>query len=114
MADTTLSPVDAARIAEGLSKIRRRRLLAHGGTLFLLVSVPLIMGFGKICGQCGGVLRLVGEPAIWFGLLWFAGGIFVPVAGMHCPRCGKEFHMGPRYRNDFARRCLHCGLRLKG
>jgi hypothetical protein len=39
---------------------------------------------------------------------------FVRVGPLLCPRCGRPFHMGPKYRFDFTRSCLHCGLRLDG
>jgi len=39
---------------------------------------------------------------------------FDPVPTTACPRCRKQFHVGPRYGNRFTRRCLWCDLQLNG
>jgi len=50
---------------------------------------------------------------LFLGAVGVALMLFVPVVRLRCPRCSRLFHYGPSYRNDFAMRCLHCGLRLR-
>lgn len=43
---------------------------------------------------------------------WLAG-MFVLQAWFNrfkCPGCGEPFHHARRWKNEFARKCLHCGL----
>jgi hypothetical protein len=42
----------------------------------------------------------------------FAGaGIYVWVS--RCPRCGERFHFRAGFSNPWARKCLHCGPKLR-
>jgi hypothetical protein len=114
VAETTPSPVKAERIAEGLRDIRRRRRLAHAPSELFFGTGLCLAVLRTVCSECVPGLQHALVVALWpLGGLLIAS-FFIPVAGLHCPRCGNLFHMGPRYRNDFARRCLHCGLRLNG
>ena len=104
------------QIELGLSRIRFRRRLSH---------LPFAIFFAT--GLLSGLLGLIVPSAIhdlWQNTLFkfliapFAFGsitaLVVPVLGLKCPRCGNYFHAGQRYRNDFTRKCLNCGLRLDG
>ena len=56
-------------------------------------------------------LAMVGFMA-WLPLGW-------AISETRCPRCANRFHVGTSRRfgavqNSFARKCMHCGLRLDG
>ena len=101
------NPDEVSLISERLRSIRRRRRLAH----WPLLAVPLLgftfslLGVQELLRSFTfDVMALVGVACIL--VFW--------VGHLKCPRCSREFHMSPRYRNDFARRCLWCGLALNG
>jgi hypothetical protein len=55
------------------------------------------------------------RPADWlrpFGFLWFIGSAVVVIRRslFRCPRCRKPFYRRRFWKNDFARRCMNCGL----
>ena len=114
---TNLPPIDSAEILSGLKKIRRRRWLSH----IPFFSSFVIAGFIAILNATvPGVSKVITRSPLFqpaFTTLMVVGGIcilFISVAGLKCPRCGNKFHFGERYRNDFTRKCLHCGLLLNG
>jgi hypothetical protein len=96
-------------LLSGLAAIRRRRLAAHGPALIWIVVVlaaRLIFG----TPMTGGVPVFLAIT----GLLGLVPLIFIGVSDLRCPRCANYFHQGPKYRNDFTRKCLNCGLSLRG
>lgn len=95
-------------IAEGLSLIRWRRLVAHGP---MLVWVCLI-AFGR-WGLGSPLPDQYRAFLVVSGVLAGCAMLFVGVSELICPRCSNQFHRGVRHRNDFTRRCLHCGLGLR-
>jgi hypothetical protein len=104
-------------VASSLRRIRRRRLRAHGA-FGLIFAIALV---GLVVRMAWPGISFTLTDWLWFRVLWislFALAIyaffFESVADLLCPRCEKPFHMGPKYRNDFTRRCLNCGLRLDG
>jgi predicted RNA-binding Zn-ribbon protein involved in translation (DUF1610 family) len=44
----------------------------------------------------------------WMVAIWIAS---YRSGSFRCPRCGEPFYYRGSYRNGFARRCLHCGLK---
>lgn len=95
------------QITERLAMLRRRRRLAH----VPFITAP-VLGFAlSLLGVFDRLPSLVFDALIVVG---FACILIFWVSHLKCPRCNHEFHMGPRYRNDFARSCLWCGLRLNG
>jgi hypothetical protein len=36
----------------------------------------------------------------------------IPLSRFKCPRCGRPFFQTWLYHNAFARKCVHCGLRM--
>src|SRR5262245_6959883 len=100
---------DAIRAA--LAEIRSQRRLAH---LPLLTVFALGWLFSAIRAGVPAFERtfwsklsvaLLGVGLVVALILIFA----IQVINLRCPRCRKFFHAG-RYRNDFARKCLNCGL----
>ncbi|MDH3320978.1 MAG: hypothetical protein OEO84_14995 [Betaproteobacteria bacterium] len=63
-------------------------------------------------------------PAYQFLFFWAAAGFFLSylIRRFPCPRCGERFHYrrpGQRFLslypyNDFASKCMDCGLKLNG
>ena len=98
-----------------LQRLRRRRFLAHSPLCVVLVGALAFVGITRLSPAlqipAKQVLGTVVGLSMAASLL---AALFVNVAGARCPRCGELFHMGPRYRNDLARRCLWCDLRLDG
>lgn len=98
----TMEPTEAA-IAEGLSRLRRRRrwLWLALGTYFPAIFLALrVTGSDKATG-----ITLL----VWLVFVGVASG----VAGLtRCPRCGDYFHM-QGLMPVWVRKCLHCGLPLK-
>ena len=47
------------------------------------------------------------------GPIWMLTSIIISIrlSRFKCPRCARPFFQTWWYRNDFARRCVHCGLR---
>lgn len=60
--------------------------------------------------------HVLSTPWLWNSMTVVAGGCLMLnwVVALPCPGCGNLFHAGPRFSNDFARRCGWCGLRLDG
>lgn len=87
-----------------LTKIRRLRQWAWVS----LLAYPIIM---KIFG----VITNSDDVLLFVGVLW----AFVPmciwgrVYNCKCPNCGKYFHGLRWFWNPLARKCLHCGIKLK-
>jgi hypothetical protein len=84
---------------------KRRNLLLFA----FLGYVPIVSAFAFLSFK----FFHTDVPAFVFAFGWMA---FFLVAGIHlncwpCPRCGKWFAAKWWYRNPFARRCVHCGLR---
>lgn len=112
MADIEGSAPTPIAIGDGLAQIRWRRRLSHvpAGVLIVLVLTRAVL-------RRSGVEMWLGGATLENGVVLAAGALLllVPVASARCPRCTYLlFHMGPKYRNDFARACLWCGLRLDG
>jgi hypothetical protein len=74
----------------------------------------LFLGWLPFGAVLGGVALLVQSDALVYPLLfayavaWVASGIVA--SNFRCPRCGKTFFWSLRYRNPFARQCVHCHL----
>lgn len=98
-------------IDEALAQIRWRRRLSHVPAAVLVVLV-----LTRVVLRRSGVELWLGGATVENGVVLAAGALLllVPVASAICPRCTNLFHLGPRHRNDFARACLWCGLRLDG
>jgi hypothetical protein len=117
MAQSPLTPPSSVDISRGLKRIRFRRKLSHAPFLSAF-AIGGFMALLKVVAPS--VCSAIAQNQIYqlgFSLLIAVGGIcalFVSVMWMKCPRCGELFHCGERYRNDFTRKCLHCGLRLDG
>ena len=106
---------DVADIRAALRGLRARRRRAHGPWAAYVGVFALVFGLGALWPQFTERfvrVAVVAAGALWLGCMWSL--LFGSIANEVCPRCSKPFHMGPRYRNDFARRCLWCGLRLDG
>src|SRR5262245_40365544 len=62
-----------------------------------------------------GAVKLISgpKPSLWL-MVPFAGALlatsYIFAHGFRCPRCHKPFFHTAWFRNDFARRCVHCGL----
>src|SRR5687767_1371371 len=70
-----------------------------------------------------------GAPLLagWLGRVFHSDSLFLPIVlgwmfalgvafacrtSLRCPRCGQRFfRRGREYRNEFARKCVNCGLR---
>lgn len=98
-----------SELLSGLAAIRRRRLAAHAPALLWIVLVLAARLISDVPMSCG-MLVFVAST----GVLGCAPLIFLGVSNLRCPRCGNYFHQGPKYRNDFTRKCLNCGLSLRG
>lgn len=108
---------EQAEISEKLSGLRMLRFASHFPWLAVFV-----IGFS-----------LVTLPISWkhFVLPFFHGFFIWAVVGFFlsfrirpfpCPRCGEKFHyrkygkgvFSPYAYNDFARKCMHCDLKIDG
>lgn len=117
MSQTPLSSDTLAKIEFGLQRIRFRRRLSHIPFFSAFALSGAIALLNLAAPSMGAVISQNSLFKIPFGLLFLVGVpcvFLVSVAGLKCPRCGKLFHCGERYRNDFTRKCLHCGLKLNG
>jgi hypothetical protein len=87
-----------------LRALKRWRLLA---TLGYLPFAGVVISVSKLFRPYEGYFM----PLV---LAWF---LFVVVTSMRvllfdCPACGEWFFFKWKYRNDFARRCVHCGVAM--
>lgn len=111
------STAGEAEIEAGLRKIRFRRRLSHGPfvTAFLLAGLMLLLKLVNSEASSAiartTIFQFLSQALIAVGAILI---LFVPVAGLRCPRCRNLFHCGNNHRNDFTRKCLNCGLRLDG
>src|SRR5215203_5743947 len=97
------SPHDADTVMlEGLHRIRIRRRCVW---IVFLLFIPV----------CLLAVRLFGEKAgPYAALFWMAvfAAIVLRVDLSKCPRCGNRFHATEFWHNPWARKCMHCRLRL--
>jgi hypothetical protein len=89
---------------EGLHRIRLTRRVMWA----LIFSFPVVAFGSSFITQSEKVF-----DSIW--VIWAAGILVCAVRIMFvsCPRCGQFFHMWWFFANPWARRCMHCGLRLR-
>lgn len=87
---------------------RRVRRRSHG------LSLLLVLGGGLLSWQLLAALAPAAPGWAWLVALvpWLFAGARANQAALRCPcpRCGKPFHAADWYRNDLARRCIHCEL----
>jgi hypothetical protein len=117
MPDSTQAQKSPEALREGLREIRSQRRLAHLPFVFV-AFFAFFFGFiranfpafdGSFADKL--ILALLGVAMVPAVLLM----MFMSVINLRCPRCREFFHAAKgRYRNDFARKCLNCGLRLDG
>ena len=73
-----------------------------------------VFGFGAACliGYSLDWILKSHMPFIVLGASWFIAALFTgaKVQRLKCPRCGELFFFGTTYKNEFASRCLNCGL----
>ena len=113
-------PPSSERLKElhdGLREIRETRRLSHW-PFHIAIGLALFFGFirsnfpsfdGSFADKM--IVALLGVAFV-VGIVLI---MFVSVIDLRCPRCREFFHAKKRrYRNDFARKCLNCGLRLDG
>jgi len=115
MSGDAKTPTTPELLRAGLSEIRATRRLAHLPLLCVIVLIFLFRAIRDNVPAFEGSfwdklsLALIGVAFLVANVLMFT----VSVINLRCPRCRKFFH-GGRYRNDFARKCLNCGLKLNG
>lgn len=107
----------AEEIQARLRSLRRLRLTCHFPWLAVIL-VGLLYAILPPGGQAA-VL-----PLYQFFFFWAAVGFFLSylIRRFPCPRCGERFHYrrpGERFLslypyNDFATKCMDCGLKLDG
>lgn len=97
------------QIQEWMARIRRRRLLAHG-PIAVAILVGLATGLARRLDVDIGWSQPLLEGLFIVGIIAVGS---VKLSGLLCPRCSKPFHMGPRFSNNFTRKCLNCGLHLR-
>jgi hypothetical protein len=100
-----------------LRSLRMLRFAIH----FPWLAVILV---GIIYAVLPSSAKAVVLPFYQFFFFWAAAGFFVSylIRRFPCPRCGERFHYrrpGQRFLslypyNDFATKCMDCGLRLDG
>jgi hypothetical protein len=102
----TIQLVNRDEEAAALARIRRLRRTTW---LVWLAGVPIM--------AIVGVLLRLPRFALAIGMVW--SGAFVvlalKVSTSRCPRCGNLYHV--RWGiggNVWSRRCMHCGLALRG
>jgi hypothetical protein len=94
----------SAAIAEGLAGIRKRRWCLWA---VILTYIPAIWLSLEITGSDRKTAVVFG---VWVLLAAAASGA---AAFSRCPRCGNYYHMMGLVP-VWVRKCLHCGLPLKG
>ena len=73
-----------------------------------LTYLPGVLFLSRGVGAVFGIEQPFFEVAIvWMAAFALAGWYR---NGWRCPRCGQPFFYRRFWKNDFARRCLHCGL----
>ena len=111
------TPKSPAEIQEKLRSLRLLRFICHFPWLmvFLLGASFLVVPPH---------IKHTVMPIYQLFFFWAFVGFFLSffVRPFPCPRCGEKFHF-KRYStglfsrwayNDFARKCMHCGLKLDG
>jgi hypothetical protein len=100
--DMSSQPDAETVMLEGLHRIRvRRRCL----WIVFLLYIPV----------CLLAVRLFGENAGLYSALFCMLVFMVAVLRVdfsRCPRCGNRFHATDFWHNPWARKCMHCRLRL--
>ena len=83
------------------SDLRRRRAGLAAGAVVL--GVAAFMHSKHMIG--------LGAPVLVVGLV--TGLLSILCESFHCPRCAETFcRKGMFFHNAFARRCLHCGIKV--
>lgn len=86
---------------------RFRRLVCLLTIVGVLPTTLLSFQVERLLGLSGvGHLAVGGVVVVWFHLIMTWGCSFP------CPRCGEAFGRNFWNRNPFARRCVHCKLRV--
>jgi len=96
-----------------LRRLRQRKRTIEFAVAVVVIAVTLTSKYGSqgaFAKIFGGAL-FAGEAVLLIKLLSVSGEYI----DWSCPRCGKPFHAALRagfirWRNSFARRCVHCGL----
>jgi hypothetical protein len=109
--DTPNPPVPLEEIQAGLARIRTKRRWSHLPFLAALLGSLAFNLAGRMWPEASSFARPVLTPIFLVAIVCIFA---VPVVGLRCPRCRGFFHAGGGYRNDFARKCRNCGLRLDG
>lgn len=92
-------------VAAGLKRIRHRRKFFLG---LILAYVPVIWLTLEITGSDR-------KTGIVFGIWIVLVGIAACLTALApCPRCKNPFHMNGFVPIYFLRKCIHCGLPLRG
>jgi len=88
--------------------LRRRRRAAA----LTIASWVGVMGAMPVAGAAAGS---VGAGAVLISGLVLMGWLLRPkmrIDCFNCPACGKTFSRLRFAQNDFARRCVHCGIEM--
>lgn len=124
---TLASTQDISAALNSIRVLRRQRNICMAPFFAVfLVGIPLALVDEFSFGIVSGIWHSSWFNTVWV-LLW-AGAIvgfllsFLMewrIGAAKCPKCRRAFHSGPSprwgfVRNTYARKCLHCGLRLDG
>ena len=109
----TTNALISEQIQENLKKLRALRFICHFPWLmiFMLALAMLVLPT---------TLNEAIMPIYKLFFVWAFVGLFLSlfIRPYACPRCSEKFHYkkhGSWYSyNDFARKCMNCGLKLKG
>jgi hypothetical protein len=101
----TIQLVNRDLEAAALARLRRLRRTTW---IVWLAGVPVMWVILALSGSA--------PLALGFGVLWAASfvGLTFAVASFRCPRCGNLYHIRWGVGGAWARRCMHCGLELRG
>jgi predicted membrane chloride channel (bestrophin family) len=96
---------DREKIAKGLKRIRTLRKLL---LVIVIVFAPLVYLMAMEELPLGIVMSV--------GISWICLGVVIElmIGFSRCPACREYFHVRGMTGNLLARKCMHCGVPLKG
>ena len=118
---TKMNMMLCTEIKEGLARIRRIRFFSHIPFFSVFIVAGALAFLRLLIPEIGELIWSNQVFQLFWGLLWFCGivSFFLgfTLRYLKCPRCNEYFHVNYNEfikRNEFTRKCLHCGLGLDG
>jgi hypothetical protein len=115
MSEVGLSVV-SEEVAKKLRSLRIRRFIAHAPFGFVFFAGLLVVGVGQYSTKYVDWLFQSSTVNIIYVVISVLAVVTVifpfGITTYRCPRCSECFHVKGSFCNVFARKCMHCGLKL--